>query len=113
VDRSHLIEALAQTGRPFVAVAAGAFHTLALTEEGELYGWGSGEGNGHCHGQDVLIPHQVTTFVGQRVKHVDAGDDSSCAVTEKGDLYTWGAACLASSAAGTRNNSRRRGEWRG
>jgi len=34
------IEALAQTGRWFVALAAGSHHALALTEEGELYGWG-------------------------------------------------------------------------
>jgi alpha-tubulin suppressor-like RCC1 family protein len=84
------IEALAQTGRRFVAVIAGAFHALALAEKGELYGWGSPVGNGHGHERDVLIPHQVTAFVGQRVKHVDACAYSSCAVTEKGDLYTWG-----------------------
>jgi len=34
------IYALAQTGRRFVAVAAGFGHGLALTEEGELYGLG-------------------------------------------------------------------------
>ena len=32
------IQALAQTGRRFVAVVAGFYHALALTEEGELYG---------------------------------------------------------------------------
>jgi len=41
------IEILAQTGQRFVAVAAGNRHVLALTEEGELYGWGSEEANGH------------------------------------------------------------------
>jgi len=83
------IEALAQTGRRFVAVAAGCVHTLSLTEEGELYGWGHRNGNGHE--RDEPTPHHVTAFVGQRVKHVDAHGFSSCAVTEKGELYTWGA----------------------
>jgi len=77
------IEALAQTGRRFTAVAAGSFHALALTEAGELYGWGR-------HGWDELTPHQLTALVGQRVKLVCASDDVSCAVTEKGELFTWG-----------------------
>jgi len=41
------IEALAQTERRFVDVAAGHRHALALTEWGEVYGWGHGEANGH------------------------------------------------------------------
>jgi len=82
------IEALAQKGRRFVAVAAGHSHALALTEEGELYGWGEWEGNGHRKNEHT--PRQVAAFVGQCVKHVRAGALSSCAVTEKGELYTWG-----------------------
>jgi len=82
------IEALAQTGRRFVAVAAGDRHSLALTEGGDLYGWGGGRTNGH--GRDEPIPHLVAVFVGQRIKHVHAGVVSSCDVTEKGELFTWG-----------------------
>ena len=82
------IEALAQTGRQFVAVAAGITHALALTEEGEVYGWGSKHVNGH--GRSEPTPHQVSAFVGQRVKHVGTGGLCSCAVTEKCELYTWG-----------------------
>jgi len=82
------IEALAQNGCRFVAVAAGGCHTLALTEEGDLYGWGDWISNGHGRGEPV--PHLVAAFVGQRVKHAYAGALFSCAVTEKGELYTWG-----------------------
>jgi len=82
------IEALVQTGRRFVAVAAGSSHSLALTEEGELYGWGAGVANGH--GRDEPTPQRVAALIGQRVKQVDAGGSASCAVTEKGELYTWG-----------------------
>jgi len=73
-------------GRQFVAVAPGSFHALALTEEGELYGWGNAKSNGH--GRDELTPQRVTAFIGQPVKHVHSGGYSSCAVTEKGKLYT-------------------------
>ena len=82
------IEALAQTKRQFVAVAAGGYHALALTEEGKLYGWG--RGCGHRHRMDDPTPRQLTALIGQRVKYMTVGDSQACAVTEKGELYTWG-----------------------
>jgi len=82
------IEALAETGRRFVAVAAGWHHSLALTEQGHVYGWGYGLANGH--GQDQRTPQLVTALAGVRVLLVYAHECSSCAVTEKGELYTWG-----------------------
>jgi len=81
------IEALTQTGRRFVAVAAGEAHALVLTEEGELYGWGHEWANGH--GREERTPRRVAALIGQRVKLVNAGPAASCAVTEKGDLFTW------------------------
>jgi len=72
----------------FVAVAAGAVHSLALTEEGHVYGWGDGRANGH--GQEQRTPQRVGALAGVRVLLVYAHEYSSCAVTEKGELYTWG-----------------------
>jgi len=82
------IETLTQTRQRFVAVAAGDFHALALTEEGVLYGWGGGEANGHMG--EECTPQRVAALIGQRVKLVNARDSCSCAVTEKGELFTWG-----------------------
>jgi len=82
------IEALALTGRRFVAVAAGWFHGLALTGDGELYSWGDALANGL--GECKHTPLQKPAFIGQRVKLVCAAHRSSCAVTEEGELYTWG-----------------------
>jgi len=82
------IEALLLTGRRFVAVAAGAHHALALTEEGELYGWGHEHANGHGH--EERTPQRVAALIGQRIKLVNARDNSSSAVTEEGELFTWG-----------------------
>jgi len=84
------IEALALTGRRFVAVAAGDCYALALAEEGELYGWGPSGSRVNPIPRDAPTPHQVAALVGQRVKLVCAGAFSSCAVTEKGEVYTWG-----------------------
>jgi len=86
------IETLAQTRLRFVAVAAGDFHALALTEECELYGWGAGRANGH--GREERTPQRVAALIGQRVKFVNARDAASCAVTEKGELFTWGMGSL-------------------
>jgi len=82
------IEALTETGRRFVAVAASDYHALALTEEGTVYGWGDGYANGH--GQEQRTPQLVTALAGVRVLLVYAQGLSSCAVTEKGELCTWG-----------------------
>ena len=81
------IEVLAQTGRRFVAVAAGDNHALALTEEGELYGWGHEGANGH--GIAEPTPRRVAALIGERVKFLNAGPDASCAVTKNGELFTW------------------------
>ena len=82
------IQTLAETGRRFVAVAAGEYHAMALTEEGHVYGWGDGIANGHGHDQHT--PQLVTALAGEPVQLVYAGNISSCAVAGKGELYTWG-----------------------
>jgi len=82
------IEALAETGRRFVSVAAGRGHSLALTEEGHVYGWGYRRANGH--GQDQRTPQRVTALADVRVLLLYAHECSSGAVTEKGELYAWG-----------------------
>ena len=68
-------------------MAAGDFHALALTEEGELYGWGDASANGH--GRVKLTPRRVAALIGQRVQLMDARHDASSAVTEKDELFTW------------------------
>ena len=82
------IQDLAETGRRFVAVAAGYCHDFALTEKGELYGWGCERANGH--GREERTPQRVAALIGQRIKLVYAHDSASCVVTEKGELFTWG-----------------------
>ena len=84
------IDALVETGRPFVAVAAGNLHALALTEEGELYGWGDEIANGLTPCRAECKPRRVAALIGQRVKLMHARDGASSAVTEKGELFTWG-----------------------
>jgi len=87
------IEALAETGRRFVSVAAGEDQALALTEEGHVYGWGYEIANGHGWAltpQGQITPQRVAALAGERVKLVYAHGITSCAVTEKGEIFTWG-----------------------
>ena len=86
--------------------ACGDHHTLAVTEEGTLFSWGSGSGMnastatstagvlGHNDNNDRLIPTRVDPqhFDCAKIVTAAAGTFHSTAVTEDGALYTWGAA---------------------
>ena len=82
------INGLAQTGRRFVAVAAGGCQAHALSEEGQLYWWGKGRCSSHGLGQRT--PRLMAELAGERVTLAYAQGFSACAVTEKGELFTWG-----------------------
>ncbi|KAG2484325.1 hypothetical protein HYH03_016867 [Edaphochlamys debaryana] len=84
---------------PVTAVAAGAGHTLCLTESGRVFAWGCnstgqlglGRGAGGAGGFTAR-PSLVEALTGQRVVSIAAGAVHSLAVTEEGRLYAWGAA---------------------
>jgi alpha-tubulin suppressor-like RCC1 family protein len=71
------------------AVAAGARHSLALTSDGAVWGWGDnsrgqvGDGGGH----DQRLPVRVLTGA----TAIAAGDHHSIALKRDGTLWTWGA----------------------
>ncbi|KAL1814080.1 hypothetical protein ACET3Z_024145 [Daucus carota] len=73
-------------------VAAGAEHTVAITEDGELYGWGWGRyGNlGLGDRNDRLVPEKVTTVDGDKMVLVACGWRHTISVTSSGGLYTYG-----------------------
>ncbi len=79
-------------------LASGAYHFLALTDEGKVYGWGqSGYGEVGCRNNlndpYVRPPCQVQfpgLKVGDSIVHVAAGEYFSLAMTAQGDVYTWG-----------------------
>jgi len=79
-------------------LASGAYHFLALTEEGKVYGWGqSGYGEVGCRNSvndPYVRPPCEVPFPGMkdgdRVVHVAAGEYFSLAMTAQGDVYTWG-----------------------
>ncbi|RVW55258.1 Ultraviolet-B receptor UVR8 [Vitis vinifera] len=73
-------------------VAAGAEHTAAVTEDGELYGWGWGRyGNlGLGDRNDRLVPEKVSTVEGVKMVKVACGWRHTISVSSSGGLYTYG-----------------------
>lgn len=73
-------------------VAAGAEHTAAVTEDGELYGWGWGRyGNlGLGDRMDRLVPQKVSAIEGEKMILVACGWRHTISVTSTGALYTYG-----------------------
>ena len=83
------------SGRRFVAVEAGVFHTLALTTEGEVWAFGAGTegllGNGGTAASNV--PVQVGTtgaMAGKKIVQISATRHHSLALSIEGKVYAWG-----------------------
>ena len=73
------------------AVAAGDFHSIVLTESGDIYSWGENTFGQLGDGTTKAInkPHLIKGIAG-KVVSIAAGDYYSVALTENGDIYNWG-----------------------
>ena len=74
----------------WVAVSAGYDHSLAIDENGQLWGWGNNNlyqvGNGT--NTNILSPREILS--GRKVVAVSAGYDHTLAIDNEGYLYGWG-----------------------
>jgi alpha-tubulin suppressor-like RCC1 family protein len=95
---NHSAQMVAVTGlgiERFAVVAAGYTHSLALSESGRLYAWGSnahGElGNGTTTSSlapvAVVLPPELSGVV---IRQIVAGDEFSALLTVDGRVFTWG-----------------------
>ena len=90
------------------AAAVGAYYTLALGSDGNLYAWGYnhfGElGNGDTASSSTLVkvsmPAGVTAWTA-----IAAGDSFNLAIGSDGNVYAWGANSQGQLGNGTTNNS--------
>ena len=99
--------------RSFKQVAAGLFHSLAVTTDGLVFAWGSNRygqlglcaaaprtsgPRGICFVDsaddsgffDHLAPAPVTELAGVRIASISAGARHTIAVSDAGDVYAWG-----------------------
>ncbi|EKX31860.1 hypothetical protein GUITHDRAFT_47937, partial [Guillardia theta CCMP2712] len=78
--------------RRVTMMACGEYHSVCLTEEGDMYAWGRGSDGqlGLGRMESSPVPRFVSSLGKQRIKWVSAGWNFTGAVTEEGRLYMWG-----------------------
>ena len=81
-------------GSQVLMAACGYFHTLAVTEDGEVYSCSNGEygqpGHNNDNNRPVFTRIAAQHFGLAKIVSASAGLCHSSAVTEDGALYTWG-----------------------
>lgn len=73
-----LIEAL--NGKCVREIAVGSGHVLALTEDGEVYGWGRNDNGqvGETTGPSVLEPTLISLLQGKNITGIACGPNQVC-----------------------------------
>ncbi|KAE8348190.1 regulator of chromosome condensation 1/beta-lactamase-inhibitor protein II [Aspergillus coremiiformis] len=77
----------------FVEVAAGDSSSFALTDDGQVYGWGTFRSNDGILGFDMTHKVQPTpTLIPslKKIKHLVCGDNHALALNDKGAVFSWG-----------------------
>lgn len=79
-------------GETVVAIAAGDGFSMALSADGEVFTWGSGNqgrlGNGST--ADSYLPVRVVGLTGKRIVKIAAGNQHGLALDADGNVYAWG-----------------------
>nr|XP_046180016.1 RCC1 and BTB domain-containing protein 1 isoform X4 [Oncorhynchus gorbuscha] len=87
-------------------VACGSHHSLALTHDGEVFGWGY-NGNGQLgvgNNGNQLTPCRLAALQGLCVLEIVSGYAHSLALTDEGLLYAWGANTYGQLGTGNKSN---------
>lgn len=77
----------------FVEVVAGDSSSFAVTDDGQVYGWGTFRSNDGILGFDAQSKVQMTpTLIPtlKKIKHLACGDNHVLALDEKGAVFSWG-----------------------
>lgn len=80
---------------PVVSIAAGAMHTLCVTDKGEVYSWGCNDelalGRETSPDADPPLEAQATLVpLPEKIAKISAGDSHSAALSDTGAVYCWG-----------------------
>eukprot|EP01130_Rhizamoeba_saxonica_P017931 TRINITY_DN8833_c0_g1_i2.p1 TRINITY_DN8833_c0_g1~~TRINITY_DN8833_c0_g1_i2.p1 ORF type:complete len:580 (-),score=122.04 TRINITY_DN8833_c0_g1_i2:587-2326(-) len=98
------------SGLKIVDIACGSHHCLALTDDGEVYTWGSSEyyqqastneyedwgggetafSSGSYRGGFYSLPRPIDGFGGSKIVKISCGNLHNVAVSSKGEVFTWG-----------------------
>ncbi len=83
------------SGKIISQIALGSYHSIALSSDGKVYTWGSGNFGqlGNQTFTDTSVPVAVDTngvLSGKTIIQVAAGYNHSIALASDGTIYTWG-----------------------
>eukprot|EP00761_Pharyngomonas_kirbyi_P004479 gb/GECH01004484.1/.p1 GENE.gb/GECH01004484.1/~~gb/GECH01004484.1/.p1 ORF type:complete len:1003 (+),score=161.28 gb/GECH01004484.1/:1-3009(+) len=94
-------------GTPIKCLALGMWHTLALSESGQVFTWGDdSEGQlGTRNGGRQDEPEIVSCLKSESVVTVATGSSHSSCVTENGEVYTWGSNMYGQLGIGTKTSA--------
>ncbi len=83
-------------GKSVMALASGAYHSLAITSDGLLVGWGEdsisqiGDGGQFVQRVSPVAVSTNSAIAGLRFRSVAAGEYHSLALSTSGRVYSWG-----------------------
>jgi len=81
-------------GEKIKQIGAGSGFSVALTENGEIYSWGSNSGGrlgiNNSNGLSYFLPQKIFIPNKEKIKQISVGYDHVLALTENGGVYTWG-----------------------
>jgi alpha-tubulin suppressor-like RCC1 family protein len=83
---------LSLSGVRIVKVAAGAHHSLVLSDQGNVFSFGVGIDGSLGHGDQArqLVPKLISSLQREKVVDIAAGSAHSLVVAESGDVYSFG-----------------------
>ncbi|CAM6066951.1 unnamed protein product [Sphagnum tenellum] len=86
----HQVHAL--RNKKIRSIAGGWRHTVAVDEDGQMYGWGWNKFGqvGVNNTEDQNYPQIVKGLADQRVTQVSCGWRHTVALTDRGNIYSWG-----------------------
>jgi len=79
-------------GKKVTKIAAGQYHALAMTENGEVFSWGYNKDGqlGHNDNFHRSTPAKLSSMEGKLVTDIAAGHGHSCIITSDNAVYMFG-----------------------
>ncbi|KAJ4459922.1 putative 60S ribosomal protein L23 [Paratrimastix pyriformis] len=95
------VTGLAARAGPYVDVSTGGFFSMALSQSGQIWSWGSGKCGrlGTGNEDDTVVPVQIRGFGTSHPVQISCGDWHAGCVCDDGKAFVWGYNCAVGCSA--------------